>query len=82
MPCIITYKQNITTKDGRAFVIYRGILDNGDNFQAFLSAEQAESFAIPDTAVFSKKDLESLFAEAEVAKIMFDQRGRVHSLEV
>lgn len=82
MRVVLTKIENIESKKGN-FVIYKGISESGSTIEAFVTKEQADTFAIPEKAAMSKDDIASMFANAEtVVDISFDQRGRVDSVVV
>jgi len=81
MQLIITQRQEITSRKGDNFVVYRGIADDGSTVEAFLTAQQATEFDIPSEAIVSKAQLKELFATLPVSDIEFNQRGRVQSLK-
>jgi len=82
MKVIVTYKQDITAKAGQKYVIYRGISESGDMVEAFLTASQAEEFAIPDSVIASKAQVAELFRDMPAVDVEFNQRGRIDSIKV
>jgi len=81
MEIVITSKQDITSKKGDKFVVYKGILQDGATVEAFLTAQQAEQFAIPEGAIATREQMKKVFQELPVCEIEFNQRGQVQTLK-
>lgn len=82
MKVVLTYKQEITSKSGEKFVIYRGVSGSGDTVEAFLTQEQAERAGIPDTHILPPATIKALVEESRTVDVNFNQRGRVDSIDV
>lgn len=80
MKIILTNKQEITSKKGEQFVIFRGIDATGSTVEAFLPKAKADEFNIADGNIASKKQIADLFETLPVCEIEFNQRGQVQDL--
>lgn len=80
MKIILTSKQEIQSKKGDQFVIFRGIDETGNTVEAFLPKSRAEEFAISDASIASKQQVKDLFLTLPVCEIEFNQRGQVLAL--
>jgi len=81
MKIILTSKQEITSKKGEQFVIYRGIDETGSTVEAFLPKARSDEFAISDGNIASKAQIKELFDTLPVCEIEFNQRGQVQALK-
>lgn len=81
MDCVITSRQNITSKKGEEYVIFRGISQDGQTVEAFLTKAQADEFGIQNSAIMTPAQLKALFEKHPVVEIEFNQRGRVQSMK-
>jgi len=78
MRAILTEKRSFKGKDGRSWVVANGVSSNGAPVRIFVEESEWEDFGIPDKAVMSDEDRESMFANAEtVVTVDYDDRGRV-----
>jgi len=80
MKVILTQRQELTSKKGGAFVILRGVAEDGSTIEAFLSGEQIEQFDVAPTAILKKSEIQRLFQELPAVDIEYNQRGRVVSI--
>jgi len=81
MEVVITSRQEIKSKNGAQYFLYKGISKSGDTVEAFLNDTQEIEIGIPQSARASKEQVEELFKTLPVVDIQFNQRGRLDTIQ-
>jgi len=83
MPVVLTFRQEIQAKTGKKYVIYRGLKNDGDTCELFLDEEQDERFGLSIESVDSNfLETAKRVANASPLKVFYNERGRIHDIEV
>lgn len=83
MNAIITKIEKFSSKVGVAYVKLAYLLADGTAGELFQKAEVYDAFKFDESKIFSRKELDALFASIEdgIVKIHFDSRGQCVGLD-